>query len=71
MRLALLLAQAEKKLARRYNEAFASAFRNNPKPLFLLADHILEPNGGRLFEGYTSRSDLKLRRTPPSTFECE
>ena len=65
------LAKADDDLARRYSDAFASAFHDDPKPLFVLSDSMLEPGGGRLFEGYAARSDPGLRRNPPSTSEAE
>jgi hypothetical protein len=65
------LTKVDENIARRYGDAFASAFRDNPKPLFLLSDHVLEPSGGRLFEGYAARSDPKLRRNPPSISDAE
>lgn len=57
---------ADENLARRYGDAFACAFRDDPNPLLELADDTLEPHGGRLFEGYRAHSDPELRRNPPS-----
>lgn len=60
------LAAADPALAARFNAAFGAAFAAEPRLLFAFADEILQRDGGRLFEGYRSVSDINWRRIPPS-----
>lgn len=49
-------------LANRFDAAFASLFeRRDPGPLFDLADPILAPFGGRLFDGYRAEAGAEER----------
>lgn len=60
------LAAADAKLAAKFDTAFGAAFSAEPMRLFAIADEILQRDGGRLFEGYRSVSDINWRRTPPT-----
>ncbi len=60
------IAAADATLAAKFDTAFAAAFSAEPRLLFAIADEILELDGGRLFEGYRSVSDINWRRTPPT-----
>jgi hypothetical protein len=59
------LARVDAALAARFDAAFDAAFLGEPATLFAVADEILAPEGGRLFDGYRSESDAGWRRTPP------
>ena len=59
------LAMADAVLARRFDSAFEAAFEGDYEPLVVLSDEILAPRGGRLFDGYSAKSDPSWRRTPP------
>ena len=59
------LAAADAGLAQRFDAAFEAAFQGRHAALFAVADELLAPSGGRLFDGYASQSDPAWRRTPP------
>jgi hypothetical protein len=59
------LAVADADWARRFDAAFAAAFAGRHETLIGLADEILAPTGGRLFDGYSATSDAAWRRAPP------
>jgi predicted nucleotidyltransferase len=60
------LALADAALARRFDAAFAAAFEGNRfDALFAVADEMLAPTGGRLFDGHSAKSDPSWRRAPP------
>jgi len=59
------LAVADAGLAQRFDAAFAAAFDGRYDALFALADAVLAPTGGRLFDGYSAKSDAAWRRAPP------
>lgn len=49
------------KLAQRYERAFAKAHQDDNRPLFALAEEILEPLGGFNWEGYYAAASDKWR----------
>jgi hypothetical protein len=59
------LAAADPAVGERFDAAFAAAFEGRYAALFALADEVLAPTGGRLFDGYSATSDPAWRRTPP------
>jgi hypothetical protein len=58
------LAAADAALAQRFEAAFAAAFESHHAGLFAVADEVLAPTGGRLFDGYSEKSDATWRRAP-------
>ena len=61
-----MLQQVDAALARRYSECFNTLFaQGDATDVLRLAEDLLRPAGGPLFDGYRSDAPAAWRRPPP------